>query len=333
MSHPAHHDRRNGASRGAALLARLPPVRGRLTPDAPLGALTWFRVGGPADVLFRPADADDLAAFLAGCPADVPVTVIGVASNLLVRDGGVPGVVIRLGGGFGGVTVEGDVVTAGAGALDLTVAQTAHLAGLTGLEFLSGIPGTIGGAVRMNAGAYGGEMAGVLIDADGVDRQGRHRTYTLADLDLGYRHCGVDEGVVFTAARLRGRPGDPLAIGARMEEIAQARAASQPVRARTGGSTFANPPGEKAWELVDRVGGRGLRVGDAQIAEKHSNFLLNLGSATAHDIEALGEEVRRRVREQCGIDLRWEIRRIGVAGPPPEGAAGTEPGRAGPGTE
>lgn len=297
--------------RGAALLRRLPAVRGRLTPDAPLGPLTWFRVGGPADALFRPADEEDLAAFLAGCPADVPVTVIGVASNLLVRDGGVRGVVIRLGGSFAQVATDGDLVRAGAGALDLTVAQTAQASGLAGLEFLSGIPGTIGGAIRMNGGAYGGETVDVIETARGVDRQGNVRTYSRDALHLTYRHCGVPDDVIFTQASLRGRPGDKPAIQARMDEIAAARAASQPVRARTGGSTFANPPGEKAWALVDKAGCRGLVVGGAQMSEKHANFMLNLGDATAADIETLGEEVRRRVFEASGIDLRWEIRRIG----------------------
>nr|WP_246172142.1 UDP-N-acetylmuramate dehydrogenase [Nitrospirillum amazonense] len=299
-------------SRGTTLLRRLPSARGRLTPDAPLGPLTWFRVGGPADVLFRPADEDDLAQFLAGCPADVPVTVIGVASNLLVRDGGVRGVVIRLGGSFAQVSVEGDRVRAGAGALDLTVAQTAQAAGLSRLEFLSGIPGTIGGAIRMNGGAYGGETVDVIEGAVGIDRQGRRRVYGRDDLHLTYRHCGVPEDVIFTAATLRGTAGDKAAIQARMDEIATARAASQPVRARTGGSTFANPAGEKAWALVDKAGCRGLVVGGAQMSEKHANFMLNLGDATAADIEALGEEVRRRVLETSGITLRWEIRRIGV---------------------
>ncbi|MDZ5647445.1 UDP-N-acetylmuramate dehydrogenase [Nitrospirillum sp. BR 11828] len=299
-------------SRGTALLRRLPTVRGRLTPDAPLGPLTWFRVGGPADVLFRPADEEDLAQFLAACPADVPVTVIGVASNLLVRDGGVRGVVIRLGGSFAQVSVEGDRVHAGAGALDLTVAQTAQAAGLSGLEFLSGIPGTVGGAIRMNGGAYGGETVDVIESAVGIDRQGTRRDYSRDALHLTYRHCGVPEEVIFTAATLRGTVGDKAAIQARMEEIAAARAASQPVRARTGGSTFANPPGEKAWALVDKAGCRGLIVGGAQMSEKHANFMLNLGDATAADIEALGEEVRRRVLETSGITLRWEIRRIGV---------------------
>ncbi|WP_114394595.1 UDP-N-acetylmuramate dehydrogenase [Oleisolibacter albus] len=294
------------------LIERLPPVRGRLAADVPLGPMTWFRVGGPAEVLFRPADAEDLAGFLAGCPDDVPVTVIGVASNLLVRDGGVPGVVIRLGGGFAGISVDGDSLTAGAGALDLNVALTARDAALAGLEFLSGIPGSIGGAVRMNGGAYGGEIVDVILEAEGVDRRGRRHRYDRAALDLTYRHCGVPDDVIFTAARFQGRRDDAAAIAARIEAIQQARADSQPVRARTGGSTFANPPGHKAWQLIDQAGCRGLTIGGAQMSEKHCNFMLNLGGATAHDLESLGEEVRRRVLETSGISLRWEIRRIGL---------------------
>ncbi|HYE51672.1 MAG TPA: UDP-N-acetylmuramate dehydrogenase [Azospirillaceae bacterium] len=303
-----------------ALVERLPPVRGRISPDAQLGPLTWFRVGGPAEALFRPADADDLAAFLANCPADVPVTVIGVASNLLVRDGGVPGVVVRLGGPFAAIEVEGELIHAGAGALDLNVALTAQEAGLAGLEFLSGIPGTIGGAVRMNGGAYGAEVVDAIVSAEGVDRAGNRRTYTRDELGLTYRHCAVPDDVIFTRATFRGRPGDRDAIRARMDEIAAKRADSQPVRARTGGSTFANPEGHKAWELIDRAGCRGFTVGGAQVSEKHCNFLINTGDATAADIEGLGEEVRRRVRETSGVELRWEIRRIGVPLPARGGA-------------
>lgn len=311
MSAPSLHDR---------IRQQAPDLRGRLTADAPLGPTTWFRVGGTAELLFRPADADDLAYFLARCPADVPVTVIGVASNLLVRDGGVPGVVIRLGGPFADIRVEGDMIIAGAGALDLNVALTAQQAGLAGLEFLSGIPGTIGGAIRMNGGAYGAELVDVIDSADGVDRQGNHRRWTREELHLTYRHCGVADDVVFTAATLRGRPDDADAVKQRIEAIQQARADSQPVRARTGGSTFANPEGHKAWQLIDQAGCRGLTIGGAQISEKHCNFLLNLGTATAADIESLGEEVRRRVKATSGIDLRWEIRRIGL--PRSTGGAG-----------
>ena len=287
-------------------------MRGRISADAPLAHLTWFRVGGPAEALFRPADTADLADFLKGCPDDVPLTVIGVASNLLVRDGGIPGVVIRLGGPFAEVTVEGELIHAGAGALDLNVAMTAQEAGLSGLEFLSGIPGTIGGAVRMNGGAYGAETVDVIVSAEGVDRRGNVRTYTRDELGLTYRHCAVPDDVIFTRATFRGTPADRAAIKARMDEIATKRADTQPVRARTGGSTFANPDGAKAWELVDRAGCRGLTIGGAQVSEKHCNFLINNGDATAADIETLGEEVRRRVRETSGIELRWEIKRVGV---------------------
>lgn len=297
----------------------LPPVRGRITRDAPLGGLTWFRVGGPADVLFRPADAEDLAQFLAALPAEIPVTVIGVGSNLLVRDGGVRGVVIRMAGPFAAITVEGTTVTAGAAALDLTVAMTALETGIGGLEFLSGVPGTIGGALRMNAGAFGGEMKDVTVSAQAVDRAGRLHELSLEQLDLGYRHCGVPEDYIFTRAVMRGQVGDKEAIAARMAEIRTAREASQPTRTRTGGSTFANPDaklsgGAKAWELIDKAGCRGLTLGGAQVSEKHCNFLINTGEATAADIENLGEEVRRRVLETSGIELRWEIRRIGEAG-------------------
>jgi UDP-N-acetylmuramate dehydrogenase len=289
-------------------------VRGRLSAWAPLAGVTWFRVGGPAEVLFRPADRDDLAGFLAACPREVPVTVIGVGSNLLVRDGGVPGVVIRLGGAFAGVTVTDTAVVAGAGALDLTVALAARQAGVAGLEFLSGIPGTIGGALRMNAGAFERELADILVSAEAVDRDGGLHRVPAADLGLGYRSCGAPADWLFLGAVLSGVPGAPAEIGARIDDIARKRAGSQPVRARTGGSTFANPPGLKAWELIDRAGCRGLTVGGAQVSEKHCNFLLNLGTATAAELEQLGEEVRRRVFESSGVRLDWEIRRIGVAG-------------------
>lgn len=292
----------------------LPPVRGRLSRHAPLGGLTWFRVGGPAEVLFRPADADDLAQFLTCLPPEVPVTVIGVGSNLLVRDGGVPGVVIRLAGPFAGVEVDGHVVTAGAAALDLTVAMTALETGVGGLEFLSGVPGTIGGALRMNAGAFGGEMKDVTISAEALDRKGYVHSFTVDQLGLTYRHCGVPEDYIFTKAVMQGNDGDKEAIAARMAEIRAAREASQPTRTRTGGSTFANPVGAKAWELIDKAGCRGLVMGGAQVSEKHCNFLINTGEATAADIENLGEEVRRRVLESSGIELRWEIRRIGIPG-------------------
>ena len=293
------------------LIDRLPRPRGRLAADAPLGPQTWFRAGGPAEVLFRPADVEDLSTFLAALPQDVPVTVLGVGSNLLVRDGGVKGVVIRLMRGFTGIEVEGHEVIAGAGALDLNVALTARDHALAGLEFLSGIPGTIGGALRMNAGAYQGDLAQALISAEAVDRTGRVHKVTAADLGFTYRHSEAPADWIFASARLAATPGDQLAIARRIAEIDAARTDSQP-RSRTGGSTFVNPPGHKAWELIDRAGCRGLRIGEAQVSEKHCNFLINLGAATAADIEALGEEVRRRVFEQSGVRLEWEIRRIGV---------------------
>ena len=301
------------------LIDRLPKVRGRLTADAPLAGVTWFRVGGPAEVMFRPADLDDLADFLAAKPADVPVTVIGVASNLLVRDGGVPGVVVRLGRGFAEISAEGETVRAGAAALDGNVAVVARDAGITGLEFLSGIPGTIGGALRMNVGAYGSEMKDVIVAAEALDARGQRHQLSPENLRFTYRHCAVPEDWVFTGAILRGRRGDRAAIQQRMDDITTAREATQPVRTRTGGSTFANPPGCKAWELIDKVGGRGLKRGGAVVSEKHCNFLINTGDASAGDIEGLGEELRRRVSERFGITLEWEIRRIGI---PRAGAGG-----------
>ena len=292
----------------------LPPVRGRIAFDAPLGSLTWFRVGGPAEVLFRPADRADLATFLAALPAEVPLTVIGVGSNLLVRDGGVPGVVIRMTGPFAGLEMDGTVIKAGAAALDMTVAMTALESGIAGLEFLSGVPGTIGGALRMNAGAFGGEMKDVTLSAEAMDRSGILHTLTPAELDFGYRRCGAPEDWLFLSATLQGRPGDKAEVSARMADIRAKREEAQPTRARTGGSTFANPEGGRAWELIDKAGCRGMVKGGAQISEKHCNFLINLGDATAADIEDLGDEVRSRVLETSGIDLHWEIRRIGVRG-------------------
>jgi UDP-N-acetylmuramate dehydrogenase len=292
------------------LIDRLAKPRGRLTADAPLGPQTWFATGGPAEVLFRPADVEDLATFLAALPADVPVTVLGVGSNVIVRDGGIRGVVIRLLRGFTGITVDGHEVVAGAGAPDLNVALTAREHSLAGLEFLSGIPGTIGGAFPTNAGAYGGELAEVLISAEAVDRAGRIFTVKPAELGLSYRHSDAPTDWIFTSARFRAAPGDQLAIARRISEIDSARADSQP-RSRTGGSTFANPPGHKAWELIDAAGCRGLKVGGAQVSEKHTNFLINTGAATASDIEKLGEEVRRRVFDKSGVQLQWEIRRLG----------------------
>ncbi len=299
------------------LIDRLPRPRGRLTADAALGPQTWFRAGGAAEVLFRPADVEDLAAFMAGLPADVPVTVLGVGSNILVRDGGVKGVVIRLLRSFTGVSVEGHEIVAGAGALDLNVALTARDHALSGLEFLSGIPGTVGGALRMNAGAYEGDLAQILVSAEAVDRKGRIHVVEAAAMGFSYRHSDAPGDWIFTSARLRATPGDQLAIARRITEIDAARTDSQP-RSRTGGSTFVNPPGHKAWQLIDQAGCRGLRIGEAQVSEKHCNFLINLGEATAGDIEGLGEEVRRRVRERTGVQLEWEIRRIGE----PAGRAG-----------
>jgi UDP-N-acetylmuramate dehydrogenase len=296
------------------LIDRLPRPRGRLAAGAPLGPQTWFGTGGPAEVLFRPADVEDLASFLRALPADVPVTVLGVGSNLLVRDGGVKGVVIRLMRGFTGIAVDGNQLLAGAGAPDLNVALTARDHALAGLEFLSGIPGTMGGAVMMNAGAYGGELAEVLVSAEAIDRTGKVHRISAAELSFSYRHSSAPADWIFTSARLRGEPGDPLAIARRIAEIDSTRTESQP-RSRTGGSTFVNPPGHKAWELIDQAGCRGLRIGEAQVSEKHCNFLINLGAARADDIEALGEEVRRRVLARSGVRLEWEIRRIGVPGP------------------
>ncbi|HXQ52313.1 MAG TPA: UDP-N-acetylmuramate dehydrogenase [Stellaceae bacterium] len=293
------------------LIDRLPTVRGRMTENAPLAQVTWFRVGGAAEVMFRPADEEDLAQFLAARPRDVDVTVIGVASNLLVRDGGVAGVVVRLGRGFVEIKTEGTQIAAGAGALDLNVAMSAGLAGIAGLEFMSGIPGTVGGGLRINAGAYGREFKDVLVDAVALDGTGGRHVLAREAMGLSYRHCGVAEDWIFTAARFAGEPGDGTAIAKRMSEVQAAREATQPIRARTGGSTFANPPGRKAWELIDAAGCRGLVQGGAKVSEQHANFLINTGGATAADIEALGEEVRRRVREHSGITLEWEIRRIG----------------------
>jgi UDP-N-acetylmuramate dehydrogenase len=304
----------------------LPPVRGRLTENAPIGPMTWFRVGGPAELLFRPADEADLAEFLAALPGDIPVTVIGVGSNLLVRDGGIPGVTIRLGRGFAGIEIGDDGVRAGAGVLDRNVALAAGEAGIAGLEFLIGVPGTIGGALRMNAGAYGSEIKDVLVEATAVDRGGVIVVFQLVQMGLAYRHCGLEADWIFTRAVLRGGLGDQEQISRRMAEIHAAREASQPIRARTGGSTFANPPGEQAWRLIDDAGCRGLVRGGAAVSEKHTNFLINTGAATAADIEGLGEEVRRRVHARTGIALEWEIQRVGR---PLPGVAPVEPAEIG----
>ncbi len=286
-------------------------LRGRVQAAAALGPTTWFRVGGPAEWLVRPADADDLVALLRALPAGMPVTVIGAASNLIVRDGGISGVVVRLARGFSGIVTEADGVIAGAGALDATVAESAAAAGLAGLEFLSGIPGTIGGAVAMNAGAYGGDMAGCLDWVEIATSAGLARI-AAPRLALTYRHAALPPGGVVVRARLRALPGDAGLIADRMDHIRAIREATQPVRARTGGSTFRNPPDMRAWELIDAAGGRGLRRGGAQVSEKHCNFLLNTGDATAADLEGLGETLRARVRAASGVELHWEIRRMGV---------------------
>jgi UDP-N-acetylmuramate dehydrogenase len=296
------------------LRARMPGLRGRLIANQPLAELTWFWVGGPAQVLFSPQDTDDLAALLAQLPAEVPVTVIGLGSNLIVRDGGVAGVVIRLGRGFGQIAIEdGHRVRAGTAVPDVKVARAAQEAAIAGLSFLRGIPGSIGGALRMNGGAYGGETKDVLVEAHGVDRGGRILRLTNADMHYSYRHCGAPDDVIFTAAVFQGVPGDGAVIAAEMDKITESREATQPIKSRTGGSTFKNPPGHKAWQLIDAAGCRGLQIGGAQVSPMHCNFLINLGSATAADIETLGETVRARVKETAGVVLEWEIKRIGVA--------------------
>jgi UDP-N-acetylmuramate dehydrogenase len=276
--------------------------------------LTWFRVGGPAQILFMPEDEADLAYLLRQLPPDVPVCVIGLGSNLIVRDGGVPGVVVRLGRGFAGVAIEGDRVRAGAAVPDLKVAQAAQEAGIGGLAFFRGIPGAIGGALRMNGGAYGRETKDVLLEARGIDRQGRVRGFGTAEMGFAYRHCGVPEDVIFTQALFSGAPRNPQTIQAEMQAITEARESTQPVKSRTGGSTFKNPPGRKAWQLIDQAGCRGLKLGEAQVSQMHCNFLINLGNASAADIENLGELVRARVKASSGVELEWEIRRIGLVG-------------------
>jgi UDP-N-acetylmuramate dehydrogenase len=303
------------------LIDSLPQIRGRVQADALLAPAPWFRVGGPAEVLARPADIEDLATFLAALPLDVPITLIGAASNLIVRDGGIPGVVIRLARGFGDITIDGSGIIAGAGALDATVAEHAAQAGLAGLEFLSGIPGAIGGAVAMNAGAYGGDVANSLDWADILTRQGELRRLYVADIGFSYRTSGLPAQSVVVRARFHARPGEQGIIAARMAEIRASREATQPTRARTGGSTFRNPPGAKAWELIDAAGCRGLTRGGAEISTKHCNFMLNTGGATAADLEGLGEEVRRRVHAASAIKLDWEIKRIGIQAAKPEAVA------------
>ena len=293
------------------LKAQAPKLRGRLLPNQSLAELTWFRVGGPAQVLFMPEDEADLAYFLGALPADIPVTVVGLGSNLIVRDGGVAGVVVRLGRGFNEVAVDGMRVVSGTAVPDLLVARAAQEAGVAGLSFMRGIPGAVGGALRMNGGAYKGETKNVLVEARAVDRQGHIHMLTNADMHYTYRHCGAPEDFIFTQATFEGTPGDRAVIAAEMDKITESREATQPIKSRTGGSTFKNPPGQKAWQLIDAAGCRGLIVGGAQVSELHCNFLINLGTATAADIETLGETVRKRVKESSGIELEWEIKRIG----------------------
>ncbi len=295
------------------LKAGMPDLRGRLTANQPLGPFTWFRVGGPAQVYFAPEDESDLAYFLRHLPADIPVMVIGVGSNLIVRDGGVEGVVIRLGRGFNGIAVDEDTIKAGAAALDKRVAEAAAAAGIGGLEFYFGIPGTIGGAVRMNAGANDGETKDVLVEATGVTRAGAIVTLNNAAMDFRYRGNGADPSIIFTSALYRGTITSAESIRARMADVQQHRETAQPIREKTGGSTFKNPQGHSAWKLIDAAGLRGYKVGDAQVSEMHCNFLINTGNASAADIEALGETIRERVKAHSGIVLEWEIKRIGIA--------------------
>jgi UDP-N-acetylmuramate dehydrogenase len=310
---PAGDGRGRISSLAEKLARELPKLRGRIAANQPLAPFTWFRVGGPAEVVFSPADDEDLAYFLGNLPTEIPVATIGLGSNLIVRDGGVPGAVIRLGGrAFGEVTTEdGNRLRAGAAVPDMRLARAAADAGIEGLAFYRGIPGALGGALRMNAGAHGGETKDVLVEARGIDRRGNVRAFANAEMGYTYRHSSVPDHVIFTQALLQGRAGEPAAILSEMERITVAREVSQPIREKTGGSTFKNPPGRKAWQLIDQAGCRGLIMGDAQVSQMHCNFLINRGSATAADIENLGEEVRRRVRETSGVDLEWEIKRIG----------------------
>jgi UDP-N-acetylmuramate dehydrogenase len=289
-----------------------PKLRGRLLANQSLAELTWFRVGGPAQVLFMPEDEADLSYFLSTLSREIPVIVVGLGSNLIVRDSGVEGVVIRLGRGFNEVAVEGLRVRAGAAVPDVKVARAAQEAGIAGLSFMRGIPGGVGGALRMNGGAYGRETKDALIEARAVDRQGGIHVLSNADMHYNYRHCGAPEDYIFTQALFEGERGDPVVIAAEMDKITESREATQPIRSRTGGSTFKNPPGQKAWQLIDAAGCRGLKVGGAQVSEMHCNFLINQGDATAADIETLGETVRRRVKENSGVELEWEIKRIGA---------------------
>lgn len=297
----------------AKLQGDMPKLAGRLIANQTLANLAWFRVGGPAQAMFMPDSEDDLSYFLHKLPAEIPVQVIGLGSNLIVRDGGVPGVVVRLGRGFNTVTVDRTRVHAGTAVPDVKVARAAADAAISGLSFFRGVPGAIGGALRMNAGAYGGETKDVLVYATGVARDGDLVTYTNAEMGFSYRHSGVPDGVIFTTALFEGKAGDKATIAAEMDKITESREATQPIKSRTGGSTFKNPPGHKAWQLIDDAGCRGLVVGGAQVSELHCNFLLNLGTATAKDIETLGETVREKVQANSGVTLEWEIKRIGVS--------------------
>jgi UDP-N-acetylmuramate dehydrogenase len=295
------------------LSPNLPELRGKLKAEAALSDLTWFRAGGPAEVLYSPADEADLAYFLRETPSDIPVIVIGLGSNLLVRDGGIEGVVIRLGRGFGEVKVEeGHRLRAGAAVPDVKVARAAADAGIAGLSFYRGIPGCVGGALRMNGGAHGRETKEVVIEARAIDRKGQLHMFPVAELHYEYRHCGAPEDFIFTEALLQGEAGEPEKILAEMDGIAAYREQAQPIKSRTGGSTFKNPPGQKAWQLIDAAGCRGLSVGDARVSEMHCNFLINEGKASGADLEELGETVRARVKETSGVELEWEIKRLGV---------------------
>jgi UDP-N-acetylmuramate dehydrogenase len=295
------------------LTAQLPELRGKLKAGAVLADLTWFRVGGPAEVLYSPADEADLFYYMAHAPAEIPVTIIGLGSNLLVRDGGIGGVVIRLGRGFGDIKIaDGSRLRAGAAVPDVKVARAAADAGIAGLSFYRGIPGCVGGALRMNGGAHGRETCEVVVEARAVDRQGKLHVLPVAELHYAYRHCGAPEDLIFTEALFQGEPGEPAAILAEMDDIAAYREQAQPIKSRTGGSTFKNPPGNKAWQLIDAAGCRGLRVGGAHVSEMHCNFLINEGEATGADIEELGETVRARVKATSGVELEWEIKRLGV---------------------
>jgi UDP-N-acetylmuramate dehydrogenase len=302
-----------GLAQMTVLEATLPAVRGRLTAQAPLAPLVWFKTGGAAQWLFEPRDVEDLSAFLRDLDPAVPVMALGLGSNMIVRDGGVAGVVVRLGKPFANVeAIDSVTLSCGGGASGILVSSTARDAGIGGLEFLRSIPGTVGGFVRMNGGAYGRETCDILVECDVVLRSGERKTLSCDDLHYTYRHSALPEGAMVVGATFRGHRADPAAIQAEMDRIADAREESQPLRSKTGGSTFKNPEGHKAWQLVDEAGCRGLKIGDAQVSEKHTNFLLNLGNARSADIEALGEEVRRRVKEKSGVTLEWEIQRIGV---------------------